>query len=76
LLQWTRNGDFHLLDRHDAVIDTDDDSRKIRLGKYFNWDRKSFVDSDDRQYEDEKGDGFRVPREPVVLGMFRWHRKT
>jgi len=71
LLQWASDYHFHLLDRHDAVIDADDDSRKIRLREYFDWDRERFVDSNDRQDNNEKGDRFGVPGKPVVLGKFR-----
>ena len=33
LLERPRDGDFHLLDRHHAVVDADDDAGKFVVGK-------------------------------------------
>jgi hypothetical protein len=78
--QRTGDGDFHLIDRHHAVIDADDDAREIRRGENGNGDGESFVNAGRRQHQHQKNNGFRVPGEPIVGAVLagphrRWWRK-
>jgi len=58
LLQRARDGHHHLVDRHNAVINTDDYTRKIRGGKHCHGDGERHVAAYERQREDEKDNRF------------------
>ena len=62
----TRDGDHHLVDRHHAVIDADDDAREI--GRRENRDRNGErqICSSDRQDENQE-DSDLATRVPVAL---------
>src|SRR5581483_3232674 len=61
---------LHLLDRHHAVVDRDDDPRKVRRREDGDRQRQRLVDADHRQDADEEDDRGRVAREPVALRPF------
>ena len=78
LLERPRDRHLHLLDRHHAVVDADDDAREVGRRKHGHRKRQRLVDADDRQHADQEDDRLRVAREPVVLGAFVggcWHRR-
>ena len=62
-----RDGHFHLVDGHHAVVHAYDDSRKVRGGKHGDGKGKSLVDSHHGQRENHEDDRFRVAREPVAI---------
>src|SRR5262249_21199359 len=70
LLERPGDGHFHLLDRHDAVIDANDDSREIRRRKDCNRNAQRFINANNRQDEDQKNDRLRETRKPIVVGIF------
>ena len=61
-----RDGHFHLLDRHYAVVHADDDARKIRGWKHGNRKAQRLKDADRRKNQDREGDRLRVTGKPVV----------
>ena len=63
--EWPRDGDHHLIDGHHAVIDPDQDSRKIRGGKNRNRDGEGEISADQCERHGQKDDGPRMAREPV-----------
>src|SRR5262249_34537979 len=65
-----RDRHLHLLDRHDAVVDADDDPRKIRRRKHGDRQRQRLVDADHGENADEEDHRCRMAREPVALGIF------
>ena len=58
------DGDLHLLDRHDAVVDADDDARKVGLGKDGDRHLKGGVDAGEGEDDEEEEDGLGGAREP------------
>ena len=59
------DGDHHLINRHYAVVDGDQDSRKIGFWENRDWNGKGKISSKQRQRQDQKDHGFGVPRKPV-----------
>ena len=57
-LQGPRDRDLHLVNRHDAVIDADDDSREVRGRKDGDGDIKSQIDAEQRQGRNDEQNGF------------------
>ena len=53
-LDWTRDGDEHLVDGHDAVVDPDDDAREIGVGENGHWDRKGKIAAHQRQADNQE----------------------
>src|SRR5437867_670016 len=69
LLDGPRDGHFHLLDGHNAVIHTDFDKRKVRRRKYGHRKLECLVNSDNAEDDDQENDRFRVPVKPIIFGM-------
>src|SRR5450631_246818 len=76
------NGDLHLLERHDAVVNADDDAWKIRLWKNRDGHLESKVDARQGEHCGEKEDGARGPGQPetrmgfVRVGLFVRHQSA
>src|SRR5437016_3964515 len=49
-----RDGDHHLVNRHDPVINGNEDARKIGGGKNRDWNRERKIAAQKRQRENEK----------------------
>src|SRR5258708_2143337 len=64
LLHRARHRHHHLVNRHDSVVNGDDDARKIRRQKHSNRNRESLVRSNDCDHNDHKDDGCGVMHEP------------
>ncbi len=58
------DGDLHLLDGHDAVIDADDDAGKVGLREDGDGDLKRGVDAGEGEGEQKEEDGLGVTGEP------------
>ena len=63
------DGDLHLLDRHDAVINTNYDAGKISIGKNRDWHLRGCVQARQGQSDQEEDDRCRQAGEPE--GFFR-----
>src|SRR5262249_30209856 len=68
-LDWAGDSHEHLIDRHHAVVDADDDARKVSGRENGNWNTEKKISADKRQRNDEEDDGFVLPRKPVTLGF-------
>ncbi len=68
------DGDLHLVDGHDAVVDGDDDAREVGVGEDGDGNLAGEVDAGDRQDDDEEEDGPGVARNPEGAGLrlFLW----
>ena len=67
VLDGLRDGHFHLLDRHHAVVHADHDARKVGLGKDRDGHLEGQVDARHREQDGEEEDGARGPRQPERL---------
>src|SRR5262249_47769639 len=67
--EWPRDRHFHLLDRHDAVVDADDDAREVRRRKDGDGKRKRLPHADHGEGADQENDRLRVLREPVTMSV-------
>src|SRR5262249_33887800 len=68
VLDRPRDRQLHLLDRRDAVVDADDDPRKVGGREDRHRQRQRLVDADHRQDANQEDDRLRVAGEPVVVG--------
>ena len=60
------DGDQHLVDRRDAVIDADDDAREVGRREDRNGDRERQVHSRRRERQNDEDDRLAVARSPVL----------
>ena len=73
------DGDLHLFDRHDAVVDADDDAGKVSGREDRNGDLKRNVDACHHEHGGEEEDGARGPGKPErfpVAGLFVRHQSV
>src|SRR5262249_18361594 len=52
----TRDGDNHLVNRHDAVVDADDDAGKINLREHRDWNFECQIAAHDGESNDQEYD--------------------
>ena len=62
------DGDLHLLDGHDAVVDPDDDAGKVSSGKDRDGDLEREIDAGDGEDAGKEEDGARGTRQPEGVG--------
>ena len=72
LLDRPRDGDLHLLDRHHAVVDADDDAREIGRRKHGHREAQRFIDADDRQHADQEDDRLSSAARTSSVRVVRW----
>ncbi len=70
------DGDFHLLDRHDAVIDADDDAREIGFGEDGDRHLQRGPGAGNRKRDDKEEDRSRGPRQPERTVGFGGARRS
>ncbi len=63
--QGTRDRDHHLVDRHHAVVHTDQNSGKVRCRKYVDRDGEGEVTAHQAERDDQENDRSSVTLEPV-----------
>src|SRR5215469_17948437 len=73
-----RDGHEHLVNRHDAVVNANDDARKIRVGKNGDRDAESKISANKRKRDDQEKNGSREAMEPrhgLFLGFALWTQR-
>src|SRR5581483_3222186 len=69
LLDRPRDGDLHLIDRRDPVVDADEDARKIDFGKNRDRNRRREVHAGSDERQDDEDDRLAVTSGPVLVAV-------